>query len=76
MEIINTILVSMHPNNFPDDVLIWVKDSHGVFSIRNAWDSIWYRQPEVDWCRSVWFAKAAPRHAFILQLAIRGALVM
>jgi len=75
MEIISTTTFSIRPNIASDDVLLWVENSHGVFSIRSAWDFLRERRPEVEWYRSVWFAKAVPRHAFIIWLATRGALL-
>jgi len=75
MEIISTTPISIRPNIASNDILLWVEDSHGVFSIRSAWDFLRERRPEVEWYRSVWFAKAVPRHAFILWLATRGALL-
>jgi hypothetical protein len=63
MEIISTTLISIWHNIASDDVLLWVEDSHGVFSSRSAWDFLCERRPEVEW------------YAFILWFATRGALL-
>ncbi|XP_022890406.1 uncharacterized protein LOC111405656 [Olea europaea var. sylvestris] len=43
-------------------------DVHGVFSVRNAWESLRLRCLRVTWYHIVWFPKCIPRHAFILWL--------
>ncbi|CAI9779494.1 unnamed protein product [Fraxinus pennsylvanica] len=67
-------LDTFRPDSTREDVLRWVDDVHGVFSVRNAWESIRLRFPSVTWYHIVWFPKYIPRHAFILWLAIQGGL--
>ncbi|XP_022889235.1 uncharacterized protein LOC111404699 [Olea europaea var. sylvestris] len=57
-----------------EDVLRWVHDVHGVFSVRSAWESLRPCCPRVTWYHIVWFPKCIPRYAFILWLAIQGGL--
>ncbi|XP_022843182.1 uncharacterized protein LOC111366708 [Olea europaea var. sylvestris] len=57
-----------------EDILQWMNDVHGVFSVWSAWDSLRVHCPRVTWYHIVWFCKCIPCHAFILWLAIQGGL--
>jgi hypothetical protein len=57
-----------------EDVLIW-KSKNGVYSCSKTWDCLRSKNPKVPWCHAVWFPVAIPRHAFMLWLVFRNALV-
>lgn len=75
MDLIELTPLSFLPNVENEDRLVWDDDVHGLFSVRRAWDVFRVKRSKVMWYKSVWFSKAIPKHAFILWLAIRGALV-
>jgi hypothetical protein len=57
-----------------DDFPIW-KGSKGVYFCAETWDQLRVKLHVVEWHKVVWFSQAIPRHAFILWLALRDALV-
>jgi hypothetical protein len=48
---------------------------NGKYSCANTWDMLRVSFPSVNWWKMVWFPMAIPKHAFILWLAFRNALV-
>ncbi|KAF8400042.1 hypothetical protein HHK36_015917 [Tetracentron sinense] len=57
------------------DRIIWRPDSRGLFSISSAWELIRPQHIGVSWHHITWSAGHIPRHAFILWMAIREALL-
>jgi hypothetical protein len=57
-----------------EDLPVW-KASKWVYSYAETWDQLRVKLPIVDWHKVVWFSLAIPKHAFILWLALRDALV-
>jgi hypothetical protein len=57
-----------------DDLPVW-KSSKGVYSCAETLDQLRVKLPAMEWHKVVWFSQAIPRHAFILWLALRDALV-
>jgi len=53
---------------------IW-KSSTGNYSCSPTWEQIRPRSEEVVWHKVVWYALAIPKHAFILWLVFRDALI-
>jgi hypothetical protein len=51
------------------------KKKMGSILALKTWDCLRTKFLEVSWCHVVWFPLAIPRHAFILWLIFRGALV-
>jgi hypothetical protein len=56
------------------DISVW-SSKNGVYSCVDTWNCLRTKFPEVPWCNVVWFPLAIPRHAFILWLVFRDALV-
>ncbi|CAI9781954.1 unnamed protein product [Fraxinus pennsylvanica] len=69
-DLMQDALDTFRPDSTREDVLRYMDDVHGVFSVRSASESIRLRFPKVTWYHIVWFPKYNPRHAFILWLAI------
>jgi hypothetical protein len=57
-----------------EDLPIW-NFRNGVYSCSETWELLREKQPVVDWWKVVWFSLAIPRHAFLLWLVFRDALV-
>uniref|UniRef100_A0A251VET6 Putative reverse transcriptase zinc-binding domain-containing protein n=1 Tax=Helianthus annuus TaxID=4232 RepID=A0A251VET6_HELAN len=66
--------VSLDP--MKNDRLLW-KDGNDLngFSTSGAWHSLRHREPDVDWCKIVWFAQCIPRHAFMMWLIMKRKLL-
>lgn len=71
-ELMQGTLDTFRVDSTREDVLRWVENVHGVFSVRSAWESLRLRCPRVTWHHIVWFLKCIPRHAFILWLVIQS----
>jgi hypothetical protein len=59
------------------DKPIW-NSKKGLHSWTETWEFLRQKKkkrPEVTWFKVVWFPLAIPRHAFMLSLVFRGALV-
>jgi hypothetical protein len=56
------------------DVPVWNSKS-GIYKCVDAWESLRSKQPVVPWWRVVWFNFAIPRHAFLLWLTFKNALL-
>ncbi|CAI9757542.1 unnamed protein product [Fraxinus pennsylvanica] len=65
-DLMRDTLDTFQPYSTREDVLLWVDDAHGVFSVRSAWESIRLRCPRVTWYHIIWFPQCIPRRAFIL----------
>ncbi|XP_021991021.1 uncharacterized protein LOC110887757 [Helianthus annuus] len=63
-------------NPHSTDCLLW-KDENDLheYSSSTVWQSIRYREPEVDWVNIVWFAQCIPRHVFLMWLVMRRKLL-
>jgi hypothetical protein len=58
-----------------EKIFLFGKPAKGpVYSCAETWDQLRVKLPIVDWHKVVWFS-LAPKHAFILWLALRDALV-
>ncbi|XP_022030706.1 uncharacterized protein LOC110931628 [Helianthus annuus] len=66
----------VHLDPLKVDRLLW-KDGSDIneFSSSGVWHSLQHREPEVDWCSIVWFARCIPRHAFMIWLIMKGKLL-
>jgi len=56
------------------DIPVW-KTSRRIYSYYETWNCLRTKFTEVAWSHVVWFPLAIPRHAFLLWLVFRGALV-
>ncbi|KAF5803513.1 putative reverse transcriptase zinc-binding domain-containing protein [Helianthus annuus] len=58
------------------DKLLWKDDSDlDEFSSSRVWNSVRYKEPDVNWCNIVWFSQCIPRHAFMMWLVVKGKLL-
>ncbi|XP_022855778.1 uncharacterized protein LOC111376996 [Olea europaea var. sylvestris] len=69
-DLMRDTLDTFQPDSNREDVLRWEDDTHGIFSLRSAWESLQLRCPRVTWYHIVWLPKCIPRHAFILCLCV------
>jgi len=56
------------------DILVW-KTSRGIYSCSETWNCLRTKFTEVAWSHVIWFPLAISKHAFLLWLVFRGALV-
>ncbi|GAV80392.1 zf-RVT domain-containing protein, partial [Cephalotus follicularis] len=65
--------VQVIPNSTRPDSIHWDK-ARESFTTSKAWQALRHRSSEVAWHCVVWHPHRIPKHAFILWLALRGAL--
>lgn len=56
------------------DVPIW-NSKKGIYNCADSWKNLQTKQPFVPWWKVVWFNLAIPRHAFLLWLTFKNALI-
>ncbi|CAI9753877.1 unnamed protein product [Fraxinus pennsylvanica] len=73
-ELMQSTLDTFRPDSTREDILRWVENVHGVFSVQSAWEPLRLRCPRVTWHHIVWFPKCITHQAFILWLVIQDGL--
>ncbi|KAI4371572.1 hypothetical protein MLD38_019789 [Melastoma candidum] len=65
------------PSDYPGegmDKLIWLSNSGGHFSIKEAWELIRIKKQKVDWSTWIWGKATPPRCSFLVWLNAKGKL--
>ncbi|KAI4385947.1 hypothetical protein MLD38_003931 [Melastoma candidum] len=67
----------LKPSDYPGegtDLLIWLRNKKGAFSIKSAWDLLRTKGQRVIWSTWVWSKDIPPRCSFLVWLIAKGKL--
>ena len=72
--IVEAIPSNSNPKLGQKDEIFWLDSLNHRFSVKIAWEQLRIHHQMVAWHDIVWFKNAAPRHSFLLWMAVQHKL--